>query len=243
MNIKILKLRSGEEIACQVLEEKENKIRIFQPMLFKTSSTYDPLGRMVDVTSLHDWLMNTDNKEADIPSDHVALMSDPNKSTVELYKIESNREFSTDSKSITMKDAEEINLKGPSSDDFGNFISDLINDINKASEEIEELTDGGYIPPKKKRRKSKRRPVKDVLPPDMVDESELDRHMIMMQLYIPAEAIMNMITSGMLDPQTLLDMIDEVKKRNRFTGDEKKREDFGTKYSDWNPDPNSDDYK
>ena len=79
MNIKILKLRSGEEIACQVLEEKENKIRIFQPMLFKTSSTYDPLGRMVDVTSLHDWLMNTDTKEADIPSDHVALMSDPNK--------------------------------------------------------------------------------------------------------------------------------------------------------------------
>ena len=242
MNIKILKLRSGEEIACQVLEEKENKIRIFQPMLFKTSSTYDPLGRMVDVTSLHDWLMNTDTKEADIPSDHVALMSDPNKSTIELYKIESHREFNGDSKSISIKDTEELNVKGPSADDFGHFISDLINDINKASQDIDDLV-GGYEPPKKKKRRSKKRPVKEVLPPDMVDDSELDRHMIMMQLYIPAEAIMNMITSGMIDPQTLLDMIDEVKKRNRFTGDEKKREDFGTKYSDWNPDPNSDDYK
>lgn len=242
MNIKILKLRSGEEIACQVLEENENKIKIFQPMLFKTSSTFDPSGRMVDVTSLHDWLVNTDKKEADIPSDHVALMSDPNKSTTELYKIESIREFSENSTSTLIKDIDDLTPKQASPEDFGHFITDLINDINKASQEIEDLVDEDYTPPKRKRRKSKRKS-KEYLPPDMTDENELDRHMIMMQLYIPAEAIMNMITSGMLDPQTLLDMVDEVKKRNRFTGDEKKREDFGTKFSDWNPDPNSDDYK
>ena len=67
--------------------------------------------------------------------------------------------------------------------------------------------------------------------------------MIMMQLYIPAESIMNLVTSGVIDPKTLLDMVKEVKKRNRFTGDEKTREDFGNKYSDWNPDPGSDEYK
>jgi hypothetical protein len=53
---------------------------------------------------------------------------------------------------------------------------------------------------------------------------------------------MNMITSGVIKPQVLLDMIEEVKKRNRFTGDEKDRKDFGDKFSDWNPDPNSEDY-
>ena len=77
----------------------------------------------------------------------------------------------------------------------------------------------------------------------MMDEKELDRHMIMMQLYIPAESIMNMITSGILDPQVLLDMIEEVKKRNRFTGDEKKKKTFGNDFTDWNPDPNSTDYQ
>jgi hypothetical protein len=241
MNIKILKLRSGEEIACQVLEEGNENIKIFQPMLFKTSSTYDPMGRMVDVTSLHDWLMNTDNKEAVLPSNHVALISEPNKSTMELYKIESTREFSSNSRSVSIKDTEDISMKAPSAEDFGIFIDELIQDINKASAEIEELAEENYPKPKRKKRRNKKS--KSYLPPDMVDESELDRHMIMMQLYIPAEAIMNMITSGMLDPQTLLDMVDEVKKRNRFTGDEKKREDFGTKYTDWNPDPNSDDYK
>ena len=76
----------------------------------------------------------------------------------------------------------------------------------------------------------------------MSDESELERQRIMMQLYIPAEAIMNMVTSGLLEPTVLLDMVKEVKKRNKFTGDEKDRGDFGTKFSDWNPDPKSDDY-
>ena len=53
---------------------------------------------------------------------------------------------------------------------------------------------------------------------------------------------MNLITAGVIEPQVLLNMIDEVKKRNRFTGDEKNRKDFGNNFSDWNPDPNSGDY-
>ena len=61
-------------------------------------------------------------------------------------------------------------------------------------------------------------------------------------MVIPPEAIMNLITSGILEPDMLLKMIDEIKKRNKFTGDEKGREDFGNQFSDWNPDPLSDDY-
>ncbi len=62
-------------------------------------------------------------------------------------------------------------------------------------------------------------------------------------MMIPSEAIMNLITSGLLNPEDLLKMIKEVKKKNRFTGDEKHRTDFGNKLSDWNPDPGSDEYK
>ena len=117
---------------------------------------------------------------------------------------------------------------------FASFLEDLFN-----TSALEEQLNRS---PKKKSKKAKKKS-KQELPPDMTDENELDRHMIMMQMYIPAESIMNLITAGIIKPQVLLDMIEEVKKRNRFTGDEKERKDFGDKFTDWNPDPNSEDYK
>ena len=126
---------------------------------------------------------------------------------------------------------------------FANFLEYLINSsdlLNNTTPKFPSPKSGSRKKSKKAKNKIKK---EEPLPMDMEDESELDRHMIMMQLYIPAEAIMNLITSGIIKPETLLDMIDEVKKRNKFTGDEKKREDFGSKFTDWNPDPKSDDYK
>lgn len=69
-----------------------------------------------------------------------------------------------------------------------------------------------------------------------------EKQMIYMSMVFPPEMIMNLITSGILDPRDIQKMIKEVKKKNKFTGDEKERKDFGNKFSDWNPDPNSDDY-
>ena len=66
--------------------------------------------------------------------------------------------------------------------------------------------------------------------------------MIYLNMVIPPEAIMNLISAGILDPEMIQTMIDQVKKKAKFTGDEKTRKDFGNKFSDWNPDPKSDDY-
>ena len=234
MNLKILKLKSGEEIACQVLEETELQIKVFQPMIFRVVSSYDADGNPCDVTTLHDWLINTDDKNVSIPSNHITFMTEPNKATKKLYEIESIKEFDPKTYKTTVRENNITEL--PSVDVFGAFLDELIKQAKNVPEyPLQEQ------PISKKKRGSKQK--KNILPPDMTDETELDRHMIMMQLYIPAEAIMNMISSGILDPRVLLDMIKEVKKRNRFTGDEKNRKDFGDKYSDWNPDPNSDDYK
>lgn len=238
MNLKILKLKSGEEIACQVLEENESTVKIFQPMIFRVVSSFDDHGNPCDVTTLHDWLVNTDDKNVSLPMSHITFISEPNKSTKKLYQLESVKEFDKNNFKTTIQENKvennmQINTKD--ADLFGEFLQDLIDSASKM--EKWNKTEEPPIAPKRKR-KSK----KDVLPPDMVDESELDRHMIMMQMYIPAEAIMNMVTSGILDPKVLLNMIKEVKKRNKFTGDEKDRGDFGNKLSDWNPDPKSDDY-
>jgi hypothetical protein len=234
MNLTILKLRSGEEIACQVLEENQSNVKVFQPMVFKTISSLDSTGRPFDITTLQDWLVNTDDKNVLIPQDHIAFKSIPNDDTIELYKMESYQFDKTVMKTDVKEDIK-LNENMLSNDVFATFLEDLFNSSMNSK--------NGYSDtPKKKSKKSKRKQ-KDYLPPDMQDETELDRHMIMMQLYIPAESIMNMITSGVIKPQVLLDMIEEVKKRNRFTGDEKDRKDFGDKFSDWNPDPNSEDYK
>lgn len=233
MNLKILKLRSGEEIACQVVNETENHMLIFQPMIFKTSSTYDPMGRLVDVITLHDWLVNTDNKEVELPKNHVAFISTPSKQTTNLYETESLKEF----KPKNLDTNNEKNHMDMPDDMLA--ISEILNDLLNNTSNIMEAID----PPPTKSKRRKKGKTKFNLPPDMTDEKELDRHMIMMQLYIPAESIMNLITSGIIEPNVLLDMVNEVKKRNRFTGDEKNRKDFGNNFSDWNPDPNSKDYE
>lgn len=227
MNLRVLKLRSGEEIACEVLEETSETIVISKPMIFKTESMPDMLGRIVTVTSLQDWLGNTTNKTINLPLNHVVFTSEPNESTTKMYTLEIEKE------KVQEEVKSKLQEKMSDADLFGMFLDQLMDQ----SEEIE------TPPTKRSRRKAKKAPKKEYLPPDMVDENELDRHMIMMQMYIPAESIMNLITSGILKPETLLEMIKEVKKRNRFTGDEKNRKDFGSKLSDWNPDPNSDDYK
>jgi hypothetical protein len=231
MNLTILKLRSGEEIACQILEETESNMKIFQPMVFKTISSFDSTGRPFDITTLQDLLMNTDDKNAIIPVDHVAFKTVPNEETIKLYQME-NYQFDKNELKTNVKNVQDENMDTQA---FASFLEDLMN----ASSMLDER------PPSKRKssKKAKRKSKNNYLPPDMTDENELDRHMIMMQMYIPAEAIMNLITSGIIKPQVLLDMVDEIKKRNRFTGDEKTREDFGDKFSDWNPDPNSDDYK
>lgn len=226
MNLKVLKLRSGEEIACEVIEETTEKVVVSNPMVFKTISSLDLTGRSIEITTLQEWLSNNNDTNITLPMNHIVFISEANKDTVKMYTLEKEKTSATDK-----------NDKVTDSDLFGLFLNSLMNGSGPSDMD-------GPPEPKPRRRKAKRsQPKKDYLPPDMEDESELDRHMIMMQMYIPAEAIMNLITSGILKPETLQEMIDEVKKRNRFTGDEKKRKDFGSKLSDWNPDPNSDDYK
>jgi hypothetical protein len=92
-----------------------------------------------------------------------------------------------------------------------------------------------------RKRKKKRKKESDIS--NMIPKELRDRPMIYLNMIIPPEAIMNLISSGVLDADVIQKIIDETKKKNNFTGDEKSRGDFGNKLSDWNPDPQSDDYQ
>jgi hypothetical protein len=233
MNYQVIKLVSGEEIICDVIEASESSLKIDQPMVFKTTTLIDPTGNPYDITMLKDWLLRSDSKTTEVAKNHISSTIIPNESTIDLYQLEKERLVKENNKIMT---GEELNEK-------------LTNDLQNSFDEIldsfmSSMNNSKPDKRKKKKRKSypKDTPTVNSDLESLIPDELKERPMIYLSMIIPPEAIMNMVTSGIIDPDQLLAMIDEVKKKNNFTGDEKKRKDFGNKLSDWNPDPSSEDY-
>lgn len=239
MNLKIFKLRSGEEIICQVIEELKTKYKILDPLVFKSTSSFDQHGSY-DMTVLRDWLQHTDVKIITIPKNHIALEMDPNNDTVQLYNLQLKSEKEVTEKIVDIQKEQVSNMNDPEA--LNSVLDSILGDIMQSmqSHEHEELS---WSKPKRKSKYRKPHSNQYPLPSPEMNPGEMDRHGIYVSMMIPAEAIMNLVSSGLLNPKDLLKMINEIKKKNRFTGDETDRQDFGNKLSDWNPDPESNDYK
>jgi hypothetical protein len=234
---KVFKLVNGEEIIGTLISDsEESMLKISNPMIFKTATILDTKGVSHEITILKDWMFRADNKIADLSKDQVSISFVPNKKTLELYNLELSK---------TELPLEEI---VDSSDIKNSFVNPLDQIMDSFMNNINDLIDQVPPPPqrkRKKKRKTRREPPMDESELDMSDliPDELkERPMIYLSMVIPPECIMNLMTAGILDPEHLLEMIKEVKKKNNFTGDEKNREDFGSKFTDWNPDPKSSDY-
>jgi hypothetical protein len=237
--IKIFKLVSGEEIIGTLENTGENTLTISKPMIFYTSTMLDNKGTPYEMTILRDWMARSEIKVAEIPIHQISVSFVPNEKTLELYSLEltkgSMSEEIVDGNNLFNSTEDKMQI-------FDEILDDFINNIN-------DLMEGDIPqdlpPPTKKKKKKKQRSNPQIDPANlanlMPDELK-ERPMIYLSMVIPPEAIMNLITSGVLEPEQLLAMIDEVKKKKKFTGDEKGRKDFGNKFSDWNPDPKSDDY-
>ena len=71
-----------------------------------------------------------------------------------------------------------------------------------------------------------------------------------MSMMLPPEALMTLVEAGIIDEEDVLDLIESLNgnfnnKKSKYTGDDEKRqkeEDFGNRWTDWNPDPLSDEY-
>lgn len=235
MNYKIIKLNSGEELIADVVENEDSLI-LTRPMVFVNSTMSSNSGIAVDVTFLKDWLNNSDEKKLEIKKDKIIAIIDPSKKCSAVYDDEKKREDDT----IKLEEEMEKNPEDLK-EQLENMLDSFINDAQELPDDYYHHMDDAeeqYFAKKRKRRKKKKEPsVSSFIPKELQD-----RPMIYLNMIIPPEAIMNMITSGILEPEMLQKMIDEVKKKNKFTGDEKTREDFGNQFSDWNPDPTSDDY-
>lgn len=218
MNCRILKLKSGEEV-ISILTESKGKYTLENPMLFRSTTLMDQMGRPYDMTTLKDWLYNSDKKVITIPKSHVATLVEPSEKCRSMYLQQLTNLSVVSTEVVTEEDSTQAERE----------MEDMFNELfEKFGSGGEGLDEKGV--------------------PFAEEETEIGmekmdgKQMIYMSMVFPPEMIMNLITSGILDPRDIQKMIKEVKKKNKFTGDEKERKDFGNKFSDWNPDPDSDDY-
>jgi hypothetical protein len=129
MNIKIFRLRSGEEIISEILEEKKTSYKIQNTMVFKTNMIPGPMGGAYDMTVLNDWLVNTTTKTTPLPKNHIVNVYDANEDALKLYNLHLDSENSQ--KLVNTKDI----IKPPSKEDkeaadlFQDFLGAILDDV------------------------------------------------------------------------------------------------------------------
>lgn len=230
--MKIIKLKSGEELIAEVFETDNNRMILNSPMVFKTVVMPDQYGYPQEGIILKNWLVFGNEKETSIPTDFIATMLEPTTDVISHYLLEKEKQatrFETKSISdITQKKTKKSDM---TTEQYENLLNDMFENIFKDLEQ--------ELPKSKKPKKSKEK-----------------ENMIHMSMIFPPNVLAYMINEGMIDPREIMDMIDHFglnkpkkkKKResineNKFTGDQIERPDFGNKWTDWNPDPSSDEYK
>lgn len=237
MNCKILKLSNGEELIADVQEDSEKYI-VNNPMVFLTTTMSDENGLGVDVTFMKDWLNNSDIKTIELSKDRVVAIIDASKKCVRHYTLEKEKNENEEK----LKN----NLSEQEIEQYMKDVDAIMEQIFNPSSNGDEFPFEDEIPyeeiEREEKRRRKRRKRKKNIENNIIPKEFQDRPMIYLNMVIPPEAIMNLISAGILDPEMIQTMIDQVKKKAKFTGDEKTRKDFGNKFSDWNPDPKSDDY-
>ena len=105
MNCKILKLKSGEEV-ISILTETKGKYTLKNPMLFRSTTMMDMSGRPYDMTTLKDWLYNSDEKTISIPRSHVASMVEPSQKCKTMYLQQLDNLSAVSSNVVTDEDRE-----------------------------------------------------------------------------------------------------------------------------------------
>lgn len=228
MKCRILKLKSGEDVISTVCFKLKTKYTLIDPYIFKSTTMVNfDTGLPYDVTAIKDWLMLTHIKTIIIPCSHVAGMSIPSKEAKDLYMKELKKiKESTKPKPIkkqgprTAEEDLKQNKKNP-------------RDIEKEMMGIMDKIMGNIM--------SNPADTEDDFFPDP-KENMFNRPMIQMSMIFPPEVMIELMESGIINVNDVKKIAKEVKKKLRFTGDEKHRPDFGNKLTDWNPDPKSDDY-
>jgi len=235
---RILKLQSGEELITRIAGRKHDKLIIERPMVFKSSTITDPYGRAKEITVLKNWLLYASHEQTTIPIDFVVSFLKPDMDVLELYSLEKKKDDvqNRQKKNRIIKDprgpiyekkkdkfdgTEEIenmmNMFGKFND-HPDMIDRIMNDIeNMNPDELEELKD---------------------------ESNEEFENFITMTLFLPPDALLSLIDSGLVEEdqiKNIIDVLNNNKPSNDWYGNESDDpKDHGNNWRDWSPFP--DDY-
>ena len=222
---RVLKLQSGEEIIAKIKGKKGEKIILENPMVFTTQLRSTPFGQTQEITFLKDWLINTEKDTVKIPENFIVTWNSPSTDVAKLYDAERKNKSSRDYK------------KSSTNPNENNALDKILEDLKKLEDQIDE-TEKNVQPPF------------PTEPPFPLPPGQ-SKNSIFMSMMLPPDFIKNLIEEGYLDLDDLDDLdypeddigdfYEEIND-HKYTGEEKTDPDYGNRWTDWNPDPLSDEY-
>lgn len=226
---KIIKLKSGEDIIGSVRVGRDDKIKVYRPMIFKSTVQADLFGGMRELFILKDWLMLSDDRVAVISKDAINTIVTASRDVSTLYEVEKEKQ---DTNPLPRTKAKKIPLDGitgaPNNSDPFDFLDQHIRDLLEKGDKIMEEESN----------------IKDLA------KRKSDDKMVFMNLVFSPDVIVELLKSGILDRKEFGEIINEITNGNgegmnpnKYTGNKKDRKNLGNSWTDWHPDPSSDDYK
>ena len=222
---RVLKLQSGEEIIAKIKGKKGEKIILENPMVFTTQLRSTPFGQTQEITFLKDWLINIEKDTVKIPENFIVTWNSPSTDVAKLYDAERKNKSSRDYK------------KSSTNPNENNALNKILEDLKKLEDQIDE-TEKNVQPPF------------PTEPPFPLPPGQ-SKNSIFMSMMLPPDFIKNLIEEGYLDLDDLDDLdypeddigdfYEEIND-HKYTGEEKTDPDYGNRWTDWNPDPLSDEY-
>lgn len=237
---KIMKLRSGEEIIARISNSTKDKITVERPMCFRSIMMQDYFGGPKEILIMKNWIPLSVENNIDIPKDHVISYINPNPDAILLYETEKEKE-DTKSKITQFKKENPVDDE----EEFKKMMKFLSENTQKLDDVMKDI----------EHKETKNKPKEDT------------SDMIFMNMMFPPEMLIDLIESDLIDPEVFGEMYQDIKKHKKkkplppknkksipkkgptegnspkFTGDEKDHKDFGNRWTDWNPDLSSEDYK
>lgn len=228
-NYKIIKLKSGEDVIGTVRVGKDENVKVFRPMVFKSMVQSDLFGGMKEYFMLKNWLMMSDDKVAVIKKDAINTIINASSDASALYEVEKEKQ---DNRKTPKPKAKKPELQGETGPDVGLDPFDI---IDKHIKELLEKNDKMYEQESNIKDLAKHKP---------------DDKMIFMNMVFTPDVLVELLKAGILDRKEFGEMINEITNTNgegmnpqKYTGNKKDKKDFGNSWTDWHPDPSSDEYK
>lgn len=246
--LRVFKLRSGEEIIAKIAGKARGKVKLQRPMKIVNNMVTDPItGLKKHMVYFCDWLGCTTELVADIPTDFIVVDLPPDPDMVSLY-----------SRQLELEDTGKAPPSPkPKQDDFPPMtdeeLKSMISSIDKQMEDL-------YRQYEEEKKSGKKTGPKDVGPFGVMPPAgpPLPPPGILFSIGIPTEVMNQWLENGILDylkdcMEDFMDfdledfLEDETPKKKgkkksakdskwkEPSEDDKKKPGFGNKIADWSP--------